>query len=214
MPRARHAGAARDDGGVPSDLGAWEPFDVETVAALMGPTDVLWWLSGGEALDRFVGRVTRAHGDIDVSVRRADLPRLVTRLTGRLELVIARGGQLFDLDPNAADESVHGLWARLPGGGPWRVQINLEPCAGDEWVYRRDPRVRRPLTEVIADLAGVPCVNPAVQLLWKAADPRPQDELDLATVLPLLAPADRAWLAVAIGTARPGSPWRDRVPPI
>lgn len=198
-----------------SDLGAWEPFAVETVVAFMGPTDVLWWLSGGVALDRFVGRVTRAHGDIDVSVRRGDLPRLAKRLAARLDLKIARGGQLFDLDPDLdtsePDESVHGLWARLPDGGPWRVQINLEPCDGDDWVYRRDPSVRRPLTEVVEDRDGIACVNPAVQLLWKAADPRPQDELDLAIVLPLLAAPEVAWLGAAIRIAHPGSPWGDRV---
>src|SRR4029079_15256656 len=56
-----------------------------------------------------------------------------------------------------------------------------------------------------------PCVNPAVQLLWKARDHAPKDEIDLANVLPLLALDERAWLARAITTAHPESPWRERV---
>jgi hypothetical protein len=55
------------------------------------------------------------------------------------------------------------------------MQINLEPVAGDDWEFRRDARVRRPLREVMHDLAGLPCVNPAVQLLWKAKEPLPKD---------------------------------------
>jgi hypothetical protein len=91
------------------------------------------------------------------------------------------------------------------------MQINLEPCEGDDWVYRRDPRVRRPLTEVIQEWGGIPCVNPAVQLLWKARDRASKDELDLDAVLPRLVPAERAWLAAAIELAHPDSPWRERV---
>lgn len=150
------------------DLGVWEPYDVDTVATVMRTTDLVWWLSGGCALDRFVGRRTRTHGDIDISVRNDQLPRVAAQLEAHLELQIARDGKLSPLDSGSPDESVHGLWARAVGGGPWRLQINLEPCSGEEWIYRRDPRVHRPLGEVIQRREGLPCVNPAVQLLWKA----------------------------------------------
>jgi len=105
---------------------------------------------------------------------------------------------------------VHGLWARERVGGPWRVQINLEPVEGDDWVFRRDPRVRRPLEQVVHDRDSLPRVNPAVQLLWKAKDPLPKDEIDLANVLPLLPPDERAWLRDAIALAHPDSPWCGR----
>ena len=103
--------------------------------------------------------------------------------------------------------AVRRTWRR----GPWRLQINLEPCSGDEWTYRRDSRVHRPLDEVIHHQGGVPCVNPAVQLLWKARDHAPKDEIDLANVLPLLPAGERAWLAGAIALAHPESPWRERI---
>jgi non-ribosomal peptide synthetase component F len=171
----------------------------------------VWWLSGGCALDLFVGRRTRAHGDIDISVRRDQLPGVAAQLEARLELQIARDGQLWPLDADSADASVHGLWARAVGGGPWRLQVNLEPCSGEEWIYRRDPRVHRPLAELIEHRGGVPCVKPAVQLLWKARDHAPKDEIDLSNVLPLLPAAERAWLASAIALAHPESPWRERI---
>jgi hypothetical protein len=192
-------------------LGVWEPFAVETVAALMGATDVVWWLSGGQALDRFIGRVSRPHGDIDVSVRRDDLTRAVEQLGDRLELQVASGGRLYDLDAGPAAESVHGLWARDRGGGPWRVQINLEPVENGLWFYRRDRRVHRPIEEVVYEQDELPCVNPAVQLLWKAKSPLPKDEIDLANVLPLLPSDERGWLRAAIARAHPDSPWRGRI---
>ncbi len=194
-------------------LGDWDPFDVATVRRVMGGTDALWWLSGGCALDVFLRRVTRRHGDIDVSVRRSDWPLLRRYLADRLEVFIAREGVLYALPHRDAplDDAVRNLWAREPDGDTWRVQLNLEPCDGAEWVFRRDPRIRRPIVEVVWRRAdGLPFVNPAVQLLWKARDPGPKDQVDLANVEPHLAAAERAWLVEAITLAHPDSPWHDR----
>ena len=189
-----------------SDLGRWEPYSVEAVQRLMDDAPLTWWLSGGEALDLFVGRRTREHGDVDVSVRRTDIGRLCTHLAGRLELLIAHDGALHAVD-RPLREAEHGLWARESPEGPWRVQFNLEPVDGDEWVYRRDPRVRRPVDDVIQERNEVPCVAPAVQLLWKAKDTRPHDQRDFEVVVPLLDPNERRWLADAIALAHPASPW-------
>jgi hypothetical protein len=71
-------------------------------------------------------------------------------------------------------------------------------------------RVAEP-NEVVQKRDGLPRVNPAVQLLWKAKDPLPKDEIDLANVLPLLPPDERAWLQAAIGLAHPDCPWRSRI---
>jgi hypothetical protein len=197
-------------------LGDWDPFDVASVSGLMAGTDALWWLSGGCALDVFLGRVTRVHGDIDVSVRRSDWPLVRGHLADRLEVFIARGGALHALpDPELPlDREVHNLWAREPQGDAWRVQLNLEPFRGTDWAFRRDPRVRRPIAEVVWHRDdGLPFVNPAVQLLWKARDMHPKDEIDFANVAPRLPDSERAWLAEAIALAHPDSVWRDRLQP-
>jgi len=195
-------------------LGDWDPFNIATVGELMAGTDVSWWLSGGCALDVFLGRVTRRHGDIDVSVRRSEWPLLRRHLADRLEVFIARDGALYPLPSRNVplNDEVHNLWAREPDGDAWRVQLNLEPCDGSEWVFRRDSRIRRPIAEVVSHRDdGLPFVNPAVQLLWKARDAQPKDEIDFANVMPHLAAAERAWLSAAITLAHPDSPWRDRL---
>src|SRR6476660_1200148 len=154
----------------------WDPFDVATVRRVMGNTDALWWLSGGCALDVFLGRVTRRHGDIDTSIRRSDWPLLRRHLADRLEVFIARDGALVAIPDHDVplDDAVHNLWAREPDGDAWRVQLNFEPCDGTEWVFRRDSRIRRSIAEVVWHRDdGLPFVNPAVQLLWKARDAQP-----------------------------------------
>jgi hypothetical protein len=200
-------GATGDVSVAGDHLGSWEPFDVAAVEALLSGTDVLWWLSGGEALDVFLGRSTRAHGDIDVSVRRSDWPSLRQYLLGRLEVKIAHKGVLSDVTDDPLHDEIHGFWTRDLRGGPWRLQINLEPVDGRNWVYRRDARITRPVDQVVLWRGTLPYVNPAVQLLFKAVDTRPQDEQDLAAVLPSLSDEERQWLAEAIRLSCPASPW-------
>lgn len=50
----------------------WEPLSVEEVVDLMSGLQVPWWIAGGWAIDLFLGRQTRAHGDTDVLIRRDD----------------------------------------------------------------------------------------------------------------------------------------------
>jgi hypothetical protein len=194
-----------------TDLGAWSPFAVETVAALMEGAPVTWWLSGGCALDRFAGTEIRPHGDVDISLRRSDWEAFGVHVSPMLECYVARDGDLSPARNELAAQECN-IWAREVGGGDWRIQINLEPVVGVTWEYRRDGRVHRPLDEVVRDAGGIPCVNPAVQLLWKAKAPREIDELDYDAIVPLLPHEERAWLAGAIALAHPASPWVDRLP--
>ncbi|MGZ6906402.1 MAG: nucleotidyltransferase domain-containing protein [Acidimicrobiia bacterium] len=193
-----------------ADLGEWRPYSVERVASLMADVTDDWWLSGGEALDRFVGRHTRAHGDVDVSVPTAAGPEVVDTLLRDHDVRIAAQGALHRIDDPAAVASVHNLWVRDVGGGPWRWQVNLEPCDATTWTYRRDPRVTRPRRLAVIMLDGMPCTAPAVQLLWKSARPESKDDLDRAVVEPMLPTAEREWLVAAIQLAHPMSPWRPR----
>jgi len=192
-------------------LGSWEPFTVAEVESLLAETDVLWWLSGGEAIDVFLRRPTRAHGDIDVSVRRSDWPALRDFLRPRLEVKIAHDGALSEVSDAPLADEINGLWARARTGGPWRVQFNLDVVDGDTWIYRRDPRIRRPVDEVVWWRGTLPFGNPAVQLLWKAKAPRPQDDQDFAALLPALSDRERSWLTESIRLSCPASPWASRL---
>ena|SRR5215472_8077711 len=96
-----------------------------------------------------------------------------------------------------------------------RALANGRPCripppraAGDEWVYRRDPRVTLAwdLLSVESRL-GVTVLSPEVVLLFKATGRRARDQADFDALLPRLADRQRAWLREALGIAHPGHRW-------
>jgi hypothetical protein len=199
--------------------GPCEPASLEEITSIfggrtLGGRAVPWWIAGGYAIELAVGRPVRDHGDIDVLVLRRD----------QLVLQEARPGwdwQAVDpperLRPWRTGEylppGVRELWGRPGPEEPWRIEIVLDESDGDDWVSRRDPRVRRPLAMLGAVTAdGVPYLAPEIALYYKAGVLRPKDEIDFAAVLPRLGPAQRAWLRDAIGlSCGLEHPWRARL---
>jgi len=76
----------------------WEPFGVRQVVSLLDAVPVRWWLSGGAALDQFLGFASREHEDIDVSVVRSDWPLVQEALSPALDLWVAQRGALYPID--------------------------------------------------------------------------------------------------------------------
>jgi hypothetical protein len=188
----------------------WQPLEVATVAAMLGLSDARWWLSGGCAIDHWLGRTTRTHGDIDVSTLRSGVQQLLAVLPTGLEPVAAMSGELRRLADHVDDPALRNIWVR--DGEHWVLQINVED--GDErcWRYRRDPRITLPWDRAVADVRTVPTGTPATQLLWKSAAPRPCDDADCAAVRHVLSGDERDWLRGAIRTAHPDSPWALTIP--
>ncbi|MFE7541522.1 hypothetical protein ACFU5X_12320, partial [Streptomyces platensis] len=62
-----------------------------------------------------------------------------------------------------------------------------------------------------ASTAGVPFLAPDVQLYYKAKAPRPKDEGDFDTVLPLLTKRQRRWLVEALTKTYGPHPWTKRL---
>jgi len=48
-----------------------------------------WGIAGGWALDLFIGHESRPHADIDIAIMRTDQQQLRSRLSGRVEKVVA-----------------------------------------------------------------------------------------------------------------------------
>ena len=83
----------------------------------------------------------------------------------------------------------------------------LNEADGDDWVYRRDFRIRRALGALVWRRDGIPYLAPEVQLLFKAKASRARDEADFEATLPLLNDGQRQWLGDALALAEPTSPW-------
>jgi len=176
---------------------------------------VRWWIAGGWAIDLFVGRQTRPHGDCDVLVLRRDQLAAQEHLTGwDLYASDPRGTLRPWLDCEFLPVGVHDIWCRRGSNEPWAFQLMLAEDLGDEWVFRRDPRIRGMISELGGvNAQGIPYLLPQIQLLYKARpQPLEKDETDFTIVLPLLSEEARAWLLSAlIQLYHRGHQWIDRL---
>jgi hypothetical protein len=194
-------------------LGRWEPASVAEVGSRFSGIGAPWWIAGGYAIEHAVGAPFRAHGDIDVLLLRRD------QLAGQAALP---DWEWWAAQPPGAlrrwrrgeilPEAVHDIWCRPGPDAPWRVQFMLDEAEGDQWVSRRDPRIRRPIASLNGGTAdGVTYLAPEIQLYYKAKGPRPKDEQDFDQMLPVLTAAQRAWLRAAIDLAHGDHPWIHRL---
>jgi len=191
----------------------WEDFDPSRLSNLMHSFHAPWWVAGGRALDLWMGRQTRAHQDVDVAVLRADQKQLHEAF-GEWELYYATTDHR--LLPYRSDrwleEPLHGVWVRPTSDAPWLCEFLLNEHEDQQWVYRRDPAVRRPLAEVgVLALGGVPILAPEIVLLYKAHELTQKDDADFRSALPHLTPSQKAWLLEALDEIRPAHPWSRRL---
>lgn len=84
------------------------------------------------------------------------------------------------------------LWARRDAQHPWQLDLLLDR-GGDEWVFKRDERIRLPWQRALHTVDGIPYLRPELALLHKAHLDRPKNRADLAAAR--LDPHARAWLA-------------------
>jgi hypothetical protein len=195
-----------------TELGVWQPLTPREVARALSTLDAPWWIAGGWAIDAFLGRQSREHGDIDVALLRRDQ--------------LAVQAALRDWDLQAADppgslrpwrtgetlpETVHDIWCRRSKDAAWGLQLMLDEADGDHWEYRRFPAVSRALTSIIWRRDGIPYLVPEVQMLYKAGRLNPKNDADFEACLPLLSEHQRTWLALSLRIAHPGHPWTSRL---
>ncbi|HEY6394142.1 MAG TPA: hypothetical protein VIX12_01920 [Candidatus Binataceae bacterium] len=186
------------------------------VAPVFGRYGRPWFFAGGWAIDLHLGRITRAHNDIDVLVMRRDQPRLSEHLAAfdlrkiipHPEGLMNRGtvepwreGELLELPVHQVDVHARGSNAKV-------FQVMMAESSDGDWVFRRNPAIRRPLVSIgFHPLWGLPYVAPEIVLLFKAKLMQPYDIADFKSVLPRLSVKARAWLRNALAIAHPGHEW-------
>jgi hypothetical protein len=197
-----------------SELGVWQPLTPKDVAAIFAALDAPWWIAGGWAIDAFLGRQSREHGDIDVAVLRRDQLAAQDVLAGwDLQAADPPGKLRPWREGEILPESVHDIWCRPDKDAAWGLQLMLDEADGDQWEYRRNPAISKPLSSLIREYDGIPYLAVEVQLLYKAAHLNPKNELDFEACLPLLDDFQRTWLALTLRIAHPGHPWTERLLP-
>jgi hypothetical protein len=202
---------------------------VLAVAGAFGSFKGPWWISGGWAIDLHLGRVTRAHHDVDALVLRRDQEALHTALGGfELKKIVPHPGGVPRpaSSPRVWREGTIVAWERgehleLPihqvnaypaDSSEMAFQIKFGESDGAEWWYRRDARVRRRLDAIgYKGQQEIPYLAPEIMLLFKAKTMRSFDQDDFDAVLPVLSSEARRWLRGAIEIAHPNHPWIQRL---
>jgi hypothetical protein len=185
---------------------------IERAVSLMNGFNGPWGIAGGWALDLFIGYESRPHADLDIAVLRADQRQLRSRLSGRVEKVVARKRTAWPAS-EVLEPPVHEICATWPDGYELEFLLNEQDRATNEWVFRRDPRVRRSLADVFLNRGEVPYLAPEIVLLYKAKAPSSKDEADFQTALPQLSEEQRGWLDEALGFTIPGHRWASSLAP-
>jgi uncharacterized protein CbrC (UPF0167 family) len=182
----------------------WSPGQVARhLAGITAP----WCVAAGWALDLFRGRLTRAHGDIEIAVPAAAFPEVRLRFPGYAFDAVSSGRIWAEASPDVL-AATHQTWLRDPATGNYLLDVFREPHDGDTWICRRDETIRLPYREVIHRTAGgIPYLAPELVLLFKATHARPKDQADFGQTIPHMTPAQRRTLAGLLARVHPGHPW-------
>jgi hypothetical protein len=121
-----------------------------------------WWIAGGWALDV---EGSRPHEDVDVAVLRPDHEVLRDHLAD-WDLWIAFRGTLRPWEGGPVGPPENTVWARPTPADGWHIDFKIEAVEGAEWVYRRDPAVRRRVTEIGVVVDGIPYLTPELARLY------------------------------------------------
>jgi hypothetical protein len=174
----------------------WEPMTPEQVCQLLRDAPAPWWIAGGWAIDLFLGRQTRSHGDADVLIQRKDQLVFQEFLFGWDLHKTKQPGLRPWPKGEFLNPGINDVWGRRTEDSPWSLQFMLLDTMEGSWVFRRDPTISGAMATLrrVTD-SGIPYLSPEIQLLYKA---RPEtlakDDLDFQNCVQLLGTTAQKWL--------------------
>jgi hypothetical protein len=197
--------------------------DIRAVARLLEPFPHPWFVSGGWAIDLFLGEVTRDHGDREVGIFRRDQAALRQHLADWewFKAVSAPdGGVWTPWEGEWLPLSMHQLLTRPAGsspdppqlGRPEEIEFFVNDAVDGMWECKRNPAITRPAEAIsLRSPSGIPVLAPEIQLLYKAKWHRPKDEHDFSHALARMGLTQRTWLKESLQVVHPDDPWLARL---
>jgi hypothetical protein len=188
----------------------WAPWSPEEVASRLARSNARWYVVAGWAIDLFRGSESRAHDDIEIGVARDDFPLIRSSLRD-FDFEVVGSGRRWPLASDAFHSHFQ-TWVRDRVTLEYHLDVFRDPHDGDEWVCRRDDRIRMPYDELIRVTdSGIPYMSPEVALLFKAKHQREKDQFDFEGTITLLDQRQTQWLRTNLELVHPGHPWTTKL---
>lgn len=185
-----------------TELGPWDPMRPNEAAAEFGPWKVPWWIAGGWAIDLMLGYQSREHGDLDVLVLRRD-QALVREYLSEWDIHAADPPGSLRQWPvgETLPPTVHDVWCRRTPSSPWAFQLMIDDTDNDDWLFRRDSRVRRSISRSPDGRA-----RSATQFSRRMFSSSTKAKASARRTSPTSVRCSRAFLLVSVTGC--GQPWR------
>lgn len=174
--------------------------EVEKVASLLRDLPCEWYVCGGWAVDLFLGRATRAHKDVDVSVARRNQLEVRDYMNARgWRLEKAHDGRLIPWEEGEfLSPPLHTVWCRSDAHEPDFVEFQLDEIDDERFAFRRDASVTLTRARMSFETpSGVPVLAPELVLLYKSSATEEYAD-DFRNSVGALGAQARAWLKDAL----------------
>jgi hypothetical protein len=152
--------------------------------------------------------------DIDVLILRKDQFIIKEFLTEWLLYKTNQPGLLFWDKKEFLEIGVNSVWGKKNEQAPWLMEIIFMDSEDDEWFYRREPKIRKPINQ-IGNITkdNIPYLIPEIQILLKAKRYSiSRNEQDFQNVLPLLSEQQKQWLIKSLSIEFPnGHKWIESI---
>lgn len=113
----------------------------------------------------------------------------------------AQKGKLIHWAEGEFLQKTKDVWVRKDHHSPWAFQIMLIDMEKGDWVYGREPSIRRAKDDIyLHTSSGIPYLKPEIQLLYKggSSQVREKDKTDFQMMLPYLTLEEKDWLRKAL----------------
>jgi hypothetical protein len=184
------------------------------VSEIMSEFSGDWFLCGGWAVDAWLGRQTRDHVDVDLTVFAEDRQAIDDHLKSWPRSGWGDDGKPIEPWGGGGWHGDPQHFHFVPDEG-WEYEVMLNDRDAGTWIMNRDPFLALPISQYVTELpVGLPCLVPELLLLYKSRTfieegpkKRAKDVPDVQLLYPTLSKAKQEWLRESIALLNPGHPW-------
>jgi hypothetical protein len=160
----------------------WKPFTTDELTTMLINSDH-WFLDGGHALDTFLRKTTRVHGDIDIGVLSTHSKELLDNFISKGFTVLIANRNLTPYVRDNDSSNDYNYW--VTDGENYKVQVLVYTYENSRVLFRRNKEVSWPIENFTLLVDNIKIINPFVSYAFKVTNksPLPKDLLDIDNLI-------------------------------